>query len=58
MQTPFAPALPLTLLVELLFGIGYNELVTWWQKHGLMHVSYQVVIGVAAPLADCRPASP
>jgi hypothetical protein len=50
MQSPFSPTFPITLLVELLFGIGYNELVAWWQKHSLIHVSYQVVIGVAATL--------
>lgn len=50
MQTPVSPTLFATLLVELLFGIGYNALVTWWQKNHLLHVSYQVVLGVAATL--------
>ncbi len=40
----------LVLLMELLFGLGYNGLVAYWMKHRLMHVSATVVIGVAATL--------
>lgn len=38
------------ILTELLFGFGYNQLVAYWTKHNLMHVSWAVVIGVAATL--------
>ncbi len=40
----------LVLLMELLFGLGYNVLVAYWMKHNLMHVSATVVIGVAGTL--------
>jgi len=38
------------ILPELLFGFGYNQLVAYWTKNNLMHVSWTVVIGVAATL--------
>jgi len=50
MQPLAFPAFPLVILVELLFGLGYNRLAAWLQKHSLMHVSYQVVAGVAGTL--------
>lgn len=40
----------LIVLVELLYGFGYNQLVAYWSKHNLMHVSWTVVIGVAGTL--------
>jgi hypothetical protein len=38
------------VLLELLFGFGYNALVAYWTKHNLMHVSWAVVIGVTGTL--------
>lgn len=38
------------ILIELLFGFGYNALVSYWMRHRLMHVSAAVVIGVIATL--------
>lgn len=38
------------ILLELLYGFGYNQLVAYWSKHNLMHVSWTVVIGVAGTL--------
>ena len=38
------------ILIELLFGFGYNQLVAYWTKHNLMHVSWTVVVGVAGTL--------
>lgn len=40
----------IVLLIELLFGIGYNVLVAWAHEHKLMHVSLSVVIGVTGTL--------
>lgn len=40
----------LVILLELLYGFGYNALVAYWSKHDLMHVSWTVVIGVAGTL--------
>lgn len=40
----------LVLLVELLFGIGYNALVALAFRHRLLHVSISVVIGVLGTL--------
>jgi hypothetical protein len=40
----------IVLLLELLFGIGYNVLVAYWMKHQMMHVSWTVVIGVTGTL--------
>lgn len=40
----------LVLLVEFLFGIGYNLLVAWWHKHRFSHVSISVAIGVMGTL--------
>lgn len=40
----------MVLLLELLFGLGYNNLVAYWAKHHMMHVSWTVVIGVAGTL--------
>lgn len=40
----------IVLLVEFLFGLGYNALVAWAHKHNLMHVSLSVVIGVTGTL--------
>lgn len=37
----------IVLLVEVLFGLAYNELVAWAHQHQLMHVSVSVVFGVA-----------
>lgn len=37
----------IVLLIEFLFGLGYNVLVAWAHKHNLMHVSLSVAIGVA-----------
>ena len=55
MQTPAPlpldiPLLFLILLVELLFGIGFNKLVEWAHQHNLWHVSVSVVFGVAGTL--------
>lgn len=44
------PLLSLILLVELLFGIGFNQLVDWAHQHNLWHVSVSVVFGVAGTL--------
>lgn len=38
------------LLVEFLFGLGYNALVAWAHEHKLMHVSVSVVVGVSGTL--------
>jgi len=38
------------ILLELLYGFGYNQLVAYWMKNNLMHVSWSVVIGVAGTL--------
>lgn len=38
------------LLVEFLFGIGYNFLVAWLHRHQLIHVSFSVVFGVIGTL--------
>jgi hypothetical protein len=38
------------LLIEFLFGIGYNEFVRWAHEHKLMHVSTSVVAGVIGTL--------
>lgn len=38
------------LLLELLFGIGYDALVAWTHKNKLVHVSTSVVVGVAVTL--------
>ena len=38
------------LLMELLFGLGYNGLVAYWMKNRLMHVSATVAIGVTGTL--------
>lgn len=38
------------LLMELLFGLGYNALVAYWLKNRLMHVSVTVAIGVGFTL--------
>jgi hypothetical protein len=46
----FPPTLPIVLLVELLFGLGYNRLVAWGHERGIWHVSFSVVIGVAVTL--------
>lgn len=40
----------LVLLIEFLFGIGYNLLVAWWHRHRFSHVSISVAIGVAGTL--------
>ena len=42
----FPAEFPLVLLLELLFGFGFNALVDWVQKNNLWHVSLSVVIGV------------
>jgi hypothetical protein len=44
------PLLSLILLLELLFGIGFNQLVDWAHQHSLWHVSVSVVVGVAVTL--------
>jgi hypothetical protein len=44
------PLLSLIVLVELLFGIGFNQLVDWAHQHNLWHVSVSVSIGVAGTL--------
>jgi hypothetical protein len=40
----------LVLLVEFVFGLGYNALVAWAHEKKLLHVSMSVVIGVAVTL--------
>lgn len=42
--------IPLLFLLELLFGIGFNQLVAWVNRHNLWHVSISVVLGVAGTL--------
>lgn len=37
------PLIFLVLLVELLFGLGFNKLVEWAHQHKLWHVSVSVV---------------
>lgn len=44
------PLIFLVLLVELLFGIGFNQLVAWAHRHNLWHVSVSVIFGVAGTL--------
>lgn len=44
------PLLFLVLLVEFIFGLGYNKLVEWAHQHNLWHVSVSVVFGVAGTL--------
>jgi hypothetical protein len=44
------PSFPAVILAELLFGVGYNWLVAVMQKKDIWHVSFSVVIGVAATL--------
>ena len=44
------PLLSLIVLVELLFGIGFNQLVDWAHQHNLWHVSVSVIFGVAGTL--------
>lgn len=38
------------LVVEFLFGVGYNVFVAWSHEHNLMHVSTSVVAGVIGTL--------
>lgn len=45
----------LVLLLELLFGLVYNQLVVYWMRHRLMHVSWAVVIGVTGTLLISAP---
>jgi hypothetical protein len=40
----------LVLLIEFLFGFGYNALVAWAHEHKLAHVSISVAVGVAGTL--------
>lgn len=40
----------LVLLLEILFGLGYNALVAYAHSHRLMHVSISVAIGVTGTL--------
>jgi hypothetical protein len=40
----------LVLLIEFLFGIGYNALVSLAHSHKLVHVSVSVAVGVAGTL--------
>lgn len=57
MQSPTIPAFPplieigFVLLVELLFGFGYNFFIAWAQGRKLWHVSTSVVIGVFMTVA-------
>jgi hypothetical protein len=44
------PLLSLIVLIELLFGIGFNQLVDWAHQHNLWHVSVSVIFGVAGTL--------
>ena len=44
------PLIFLVLLVELLFGIGFNQLVAWAHRNNLWHVSVSVTFGVAGTL--------
>ena len=47
MNPPVSPAeIAAVILAELLFGIGFNRLVTWAHLHNIWHVSISVVIGV------------
>ena len=49
MNPPVSPAeIVAVILAELLFGIGFNRLVTWAHLHKIWHVSISVVIGVTA----------
>jgi len=40
----------IVLLVEFLFGLGYNAVVAWAHEHRLAHVSQSVALGVAITL--------
>jgi len=40
----------LTLVVEILFGVGFNALVAWAHENKLWHVSVSVAIGVAGTI--------
>ena len=44
------PLLSLIVLLELLFGIGFNQLVDWAHRYNLWHVSVSVVFGVIGTL--------
>ena len=45
------PLIFLIVLLELLFGIGFNLLVDWAHRHNLWHVSVSVIFGVAGTLS-------
>jgi len=40
----------LTLVVEILFGVGFNALVAWAHENKLWHVSVSVAVGVAGTI--------
>ena len=40
----------LVLMVEVLFGVGFNALVAWARTHRLWHVSVSVAVGVAGTM--------
>lgn len=44
------PLVSLIVLVEFLFGIGFNSLVGWAHKNKIWHVSVSVMMGVAVTL--------
>jgi len=44
------PLIFLVLLVEFIFGLGFNKIVEWAHRHNLWHVSVSVIFGVAGTL--------
>lgn len=51
MTPPISPTFAAVILMEILFGFGFNRLAHWGQDKGLWHVSLSVVMGVTGTLA-------
>lgn len=46
----FPPDFPLVVVLEFLYGLGYNQLVRWVHAKKLWHVSTSVMFGVAGTI--------
>ena len=44
------PMMYMVVLIELVFGIGYDQLVKWAHEHNVWHVAVSVAIGVLVTL--------
>lgn len=44
------PMMYLVVLIELVFGIGFDQLVKWAHEHNVWHVAVSVAIGVLVTL--------